>query len=89
MSKQIPQDELNKKFSYRLKQWMKGDVDQYVGLVEMQRQDEVVVSKREVNRHKKEQDKLFAEIYDTENNKVYKNFLLFYAIERCLIIVYN
>ena len=35
MSKQIPQDELNKKKSYRFMQWMKGDVDQYVGLVEM------------------------------------------------------
>ena len=41
MSRQIPQEELNKKFSYRFKQWMKGEVDSYVGLVEMQRQEEI------------------------------------------------
>jgi len=90
MSKQIPQDELNNKFSYRFKQWMKGDVDQYVGLLEMHRQDEVGVTKREANRHKKEQDKLFAEIYDTEHNKVYKNFLHFYkvaAIISCVALI--
>lgn len=87
MSKQIPQDELNKKFSYRFKQWMQGDVDQYVGLVEMHKQDEVGVTKREASKHKKEQDKLFAEIYDTENNKVYKNFLLFYKVAAVICCV--
>ena len=87
MSRQIPQDELNRKFSYRFKQWMKGDVDQYVGIVEMHRQEEVGVTKREANRHKKEQDKLFAEIHDTENNKVYKNFLRFYKVAAVICCV--
>ena len=87
MSKRIPQDELNKKFSYRFKEWMKGDVDQYVGLVEMHRQEEVSVSKREANRHKKEQNQMFAHIYDRENNKVYKRFLLFYKVAAVLSCV--
>ena len=70
MSKQIPQDELNKKFSYRFKQWMKGDVDQYVGLVEMHRQDEVGVTKREANRHKKEQEN-YSQRFTIENTTRY------------------
>ena len=80
MSRQIPQDELNKKFSYRLKQWIKGDVDQYVGLVEMKRQEEKAISERVIRAHKNDQEKLFSHIYDTENNKVYRNFLRFYRV---------
>ena len=80
MSKQIPQDELNKKKSYRFLQWMKGDVDQYVGLVEMHRQEEVGVSEKEVESHKKDTEKLFHDIYDRGHNWVYKGFLRFYKV---------
>ena len=90
MSKKIPQDELNKKKSYRLKQWMKGDIDQYVGLVEMQRHEEIGVSERVAKSHKKDQEKLFEDIYDQENNWVYRAFLRFYkvaAVVCCLALV--
>ena len=90
MSKQIPQDELNKKKSYRIKQWMQGEIDQYVGIVEMQRQEEVGVSESEVKEHKKDQEKLFADIYDKEHNKVYKAFLRFYklaAVVCCVALI--
>ena len=46
MSRQIPQDELNKKFSYRFKQWMLGEVDQYVGLLEMKKQEDAFKKKK-------------------------------------------
>lgn len=90
MSKQIPQGELNKKKSYRFKQWMKGDVDQYVGLLEMHRQEEVGVSDSLVESHKKDQEKLFADIYDKEHNWVYKGFLRFYkvaAVVSCVALI--
>ena len=90
MSKQIPQDELNKKKSYRFKQWMQGEIDQYVGIVEMRRQEEVGISENEVKEHKKDQEKLFADIYDKEHNKVYKAFLRFYklaAVVCCLALI--
>lgn len=80
MSKQIPQDELNKKKSYRIKQWMKGEVDQYVGLIEMHRQEEIGVSEKIAKSHKKDQEKLFEDIYDREHNRVYKSFLRFYKV---------
>ena len=80
MSRQIPQDELQKKKSYRFLQWMKGDVDQYVGLVEMHRQEEIGASESEIKSHKKDQEKLFQDIYDKEHNWVYRGFLRFYKI---------
>lgn len=80
MSKQIPKDELKKKKSYRMQQWMKGEVDQYVGLVEMHRQEEIGASETEVASHKKDQEKLFQDIYDREHNWVYKGFLRFYKV---------
>lgn len=90
MSRQIPQDELNKKKSYRFQQWMKGEVDQYVGIVEMQRQEEVGANENEVKRHKLDQEKLFADIYDKEHNWVYKGFLRFYklaAVVCCVALI--
>lgn len=90
MSKQIPQDELNKKKSYRIKQWMKGDIDQYVGLIEMHRQEEIGVSEQEAQSHKKDQEKLFHDIYDREHNWVYRGFLHFYkgaAIICCIALI--
>ena len=90
MSKPIPQNELNKKKSYRFMQWMKGDIDQYVGIVEMQRQEDAGINEHEVRRHKRDQERLFANIYDKENNWVYKAFLRFYklaAVVCCVLLI--
>ena len=80
MSKKIPQDELKKKKSYQLKQWLKGEVDPYIGLVEMKPQEEPHISELVVESHKKEQQKLFANIYDREHNWVYRGFVRFYKM---------
>jgi len=90
MSKQIPEEQLNKKKSYRIMQWMKGDVDQYVGLVEMHRQEEIGASDSEIKNHKKDQEKLFQDIYDREHNWVYRGFLRFYkvaAVVSCIALI--
>lgn len=90
MSRQLPQEELNQKKSYRIKQWMKGDVDLYVGLLEMKRQEELGVNEKLKQKHKKDQEKLFQNIYDKERNGVYKAFLRFYklaAVVCCLALI--
>ena len=90
MSRQLPQEELNQKKSYRIKQWMKGDVDLYVGILEMKRQEELGVNEKLKQRHKKDQEKLFRDIYDKENNWVYKAFLRFYklaAVVCCIALI--
>ncbi len=90
MSRQLPQDELNQKKSYRIRQWMKGDVDLYVGILEMKRQEEIGVNEKLKVRHKKDQEKLFHDIYDKEHNWVYKGFLRFYklaAVVCCIALI--
>lgn len=90
MSKKLSQEELNKKKSYRFLQWMKGDIDQYIGLVEMQRQEEIGASETEIASHKKDQEKLFHDIHDREHNWVYRGFLRFYkvaAVVFCLALI--
>lgn len=90
MSRQLPQDELNKKKSYRFQQWMRGEVDQYVGIVEMKRQEEAGVNEYELKKHKRDQEKLLADIYDKEHNWVYKAFLRFYklaAVVCCVALI--
>ncbi len=87
MSKQIPQSELNKKRSYRLKQWFKGEVDQYTGILEMHRQEEIEVPEKEIEAHKRDQEELFAHIYDRKNNPVYQNFKRFYNVTAVICCV--
>lgn len=90
MSRKISQEDLNKKKSYQLKQWLKGDIDAYVGLVEMQAQEEPHISETVVESHKKEQQKLFADIYDREHNWVYRGFVRFYkmtAVVCCVALI--
>lgn len=87
MSRQIPKDELKKKKSYFLKQWITGETDAYVGLMEMHRQEENGPSEKEVERHKREQQKLFEDIHDREHNWVYKGFLRFYRVAAVICCV--
>lgn len=90
MSRQIPQDELNQKKSYRIKQWMKGDVDLYVDILEMKRQEEIAVNEKLKKKHKMDQERLFQNIYDKEHNKVYKAFLHLYklsAVVCCIALI--
>ena len=90
MSRKIPQDELNKKSTYRLKQWLNGEMDTYVGLLEMQPQEEPSISESVLESHKKEQQQLFENIHDREHNRVYRNFLRFYkmtAVVCCITLI--
>lgn len=80
MSKQIPQEQLNKKISYRLKQWFLGQSDTYVGILESQPKEEQKLSAQVVESHKKDQKALMESIHDTEHNRIYKNFFRFYKV---------
>jgi multicomponent Na+:H+ antiporter subunit B len=65
-------------------------VDLYVGILEMKRQEELGVNEKLKQKHKKDQEKLFRDIYDQENNWVYKAFLRFYklaAVVCCIALI--
>ena len=90
MSKRIPQEELNKKFSYRFKQWFTGQEDTYVGLLESKPQEEPQISENVIRSHQKDEAKLFHDIHDTEHNPAYRNFFQFYkitAVVCCIALV--
>lgn len=90
MSKQIPQEELNKKWSYRFKKWFTGEADTYVGILESQPQEDVEISPTVIKSHKEDEQHLMESIHDTEHNKVYKNFFRFYkvmAVVCCVALV--
>ena len=77
MSRQIPKNELNKKLSYRLKQWFLGESDTYVGILESQPQEERVPDQKMIKSHQQDQQALLEQVHDTQHNKVYKNFFRF------------
>ncbi|MBQ8625994.1 MAG: hypothetical protein IJ419_07530 [Agathobacter sp.] len=90
MSKKIPQEELNKKVSYRLKKWFTGESDTYVDILESKPQDEVKPNQNLIKSHQKDQALLLESIHDTKNNKIYKNFFRFYkvtAVVCCIALV--
>lgn len=90
MSRQIPQEELNKKWSYRFKKWFTGEADTYVGILESHPQKDATLSPTVIKSHKEDEQHLMESIHDTEHNKVYKGFFHFYrimAIVCCVALV--
>lgn len=90
MSKPIPQEELNKKLSYKIKQWISGEADIYMGNVETIPQREEKPNQTVLHSHKKDMEQVVQNAYDTEHNKNYKLFFRFYriaAIACCVLLV--
>lgn len=90
MSKQIPQEELNKKWFYRFKKWFTGETDTYVGILESHPQEDVEISPSVIKSHKEDEMHLMESIHDTKHNKVYKEFFHFYkiaAVVCCIALV--
>lgn len=80
MSKPISEEEYKKRLANRLKQWIKGEEDPYLGNVEVQEQDEYEPNKKMLRKHEKDQQKVIERVHDTENNRVYKGFFFFYRV---------
>jgi multicomponent Na+:H+ antiporter subunit B len=51
-----------------------------MGILESKPQEESVVDQKVIKSHQQDQKALLEKVHDTENNKVYKNFFLFYRI---------
>lgn len=78
MSRPISDHEYEKKLSNRIKQWIYGEKDIYMGNVEVQRKDKYVPSENVLQEHKRDRDKVRHNVYDTEHNKSYKMFFHLY-----------
>ena len=90
MSRPISDHEYEKKLSNRMKQWIYGEKDIYMGNVEVKRQDKYVPSEDLLQEHKRDRDKVRYNVYDTEHNRSYKTFFRLYKIVSivcCLALV--
>lgn len=87
MSKPISEEEYRKSMANRLKQWILGEEDPYLGNMESQPQQDLGPSQKVLTRHKKDRDKVIESALDTEHNKHYKRFFHFYKIAAVLSCV--
>ena len=87
MSKPISEEEYRKSMSNRLKQWILGEEDPYLGNMESQPQNDLTPSPKVLARHQKDRDKVVERALDTEHNRHYKRFFQFYKIAAVLSCV--
>ena len=87
MSRLIPEEEYNKKLSNRLRQWLRGERDLYLDTMEMKPQDTYEPNERLLKKHKRDQDRVLKNVYDTEHNVNYKRFFRFYKIAAILCCI--
>ncbi len=87
MSKPISEEEFRKRMTSRMKQWLLGEEDPYLGNMESQPQQDLTPSQKVLSRHKKDREKVVERALDTEHNKHYKRFFRFYKIAAVLSCV--
>lgn len=80
MSKPSSQEEYNKSIRNRMRQWMRGEADPYLGNVESEAQREQETDPTLLQSHKDDQKRLMEMVHDTEHNKIYKRFFFVYKI---------
>lgn len=90
MSKPISEEEYKRRMTNRLKQWIMGEEDPFLGNMELQPQEEMKPNVNLIRRHRRDQERLIESVHDTEHNKSYKLFFRFYrvaAIACCLALI--
>ena len=87
MSKPISEEEFKKRMTSRMKQWLLGEEDPYLGNMESQPQQDLAPSQKVLSRHKKDREKVVERALDTEHNRHYKRFFRFYKIAAVLSCV--
>lgn len=80
MSKKVSRQDYEKNPVNRMKQWIRGEADPYIGNVESGPKFRPKLNEKEVEKHRKDQEMVRVKVRDTERNKIYKNFLGFYKI---------
>ncbi|MCM1049510.1 MAG: hypothetical protein NC433_13920 [Clostridiales bacterium] len=88
MSRRIPDSEYKKTFSFRLKRWLSGENDSFVGKVEMKPQEEYKEDVLDVISRNADKARRFAKVYDVANNLEVKGFEKGYRIFSALFCVF-
>ena len=90
MSKPIPEEEYNKKPLSRLMQWVNGEIDPFLEVMETREPQNQPQNERMIRKHRRDRDAIIWMVHDQKHNKVYKGFRRFYkfaAIVCCLALI--
>lgn len=90
MSKKLPQEQYEKTISYKLKTWLEGSRDLYMGNLEMRPQS--LRQEDEATRQRLQEDKkrVRARVYDTENNRemaIFRKIYRIFSLLFCVLLV--
>lgn len=88
MSRKIPQEQYEKTRSYRLKQWLDGSKDLYLGEVEMKPQKPYEETHKQRKKREKEKARAVERVYDTERNAEIRIFRKIYRVFSILFCVF-
>ena len=80
MSKKVSQKDYEKKMLNRIKQWIRGEADPYIGNVETLPKSIEKQSKNELEIYQLDQERMLETVRDVNRNKNYKRFLGVYRI---------
>ncbi len=89
MSKPISEEEYKRRLTTRLKKWIQGEEDPYLGNMEIMWREQVP-SETVLRKHQIDRDRVVQEALDTEHNKKYQFFFRFYrvaAVICCLALI--
>lgn len=87
MSKQISEEEYRKRLSARMKGWIMGTKDPYLGNMEVKIQEEGGLDEQTRLEHLKDQAAVLNRVHDTEHNKTYRFFFRFYKVAALMCCV--
>ena len=90
MSKKVPEEQYQKTFSYRFKQWLDGSKDPYLNQVEMKSQEVIKESEEEILHRKEEKQHVVEKAYDLEHNsevKIFRGFYKLFSVCFCVFLV--
>lgn len=87
MSKKVPEEQYQKTFSYKFRQWLDGTKDPYLGTVEMKSQENIREDEETVQQREEEKRQLVQKTYDLEHNaeirifqKIYRVFCVLFCV---------
>lgn len=87
MSKKVPEEQYQKTFSYKFKQWLDGTKDPFLDTVEMKRQETFLENKEVLQQREEEKERLLQKACDLERNAEFRIFRKIYRVFSVLFCV--
>lgn len=90
MSKKVPQEQYEKTFSYKFRQWLDGTEDPFLDQVEMKKQQTFCEDEETAKQREEEKEQLVEKVYDLEHNaevRIFKRIYQVFSVLFCVFLV--